>query len=187
MIASDIGTIPVSGFNWYVLFLEEAWDDPIKVELQNNFLQLGKQVGPAVLVIRGFDPDEFYASAYETATLYGDEWRNRLTRPALLISDTAPRLLLSEPAKLSVAKLICIPLAPFRHQPPGSVVELLRHLIAALRDEEALSALQRLEPGPLQKSWGWLRKYASLKPSFLGFGVNLNAVFDELVALPSNP
>jgi hypothetical protein len=182
MIASDIGTIPASGFSWYVLFLEEIWNDPIKAELQSNFLELGKQVGPEVLVIRGFDPEEFYQSAYETLTLYDEEWHKRITRPSLVISDTAPRLLLGESAKLRAAKLIVIPLAPFRNRPPGTIVELLRHLVAALRDENALSALEHLEPGAIQKGWGWLRKYAEVKPSFLGFGVNLKAVLDDLLS-----
>src|ERR1700758_3988732 len=132
MVARNIGTIPVSGFNWYVLYLEDRFEDPITTELRNNFLEVGNQVGPDVLVIRGFDPDTFYESAYETNTLYGDEWGKRITRPSLLISDTAPRLLLDEPAKLNAAKLISIPLAPLRHQPPGAVVDLLRDLVTAL-------------------------------------------------------
>jgi len=182
MVASDIATIPTTGFTWYVLFLEEAWNDPIKIELQNNFLELGREVGRDVLVIRGFDPNEFYSSAYETLTLYDAEWFNRITRPALLISDTAPRLLLEEAAKLSAAKLILIPLTSFRGKPAGTIVELLRHLVTALRDDNALAALHRLEPGALQNGWGWLRDYAELKPSFLGFGVNLNAALDKILS-----
>jgi hypothetical protein len=97
MVAHDIGTIPVTGFAWYVLFLEEAWDEPIHAELRNNFIQLGNQVGPNALVIRGYDPDTFFDSAFEINTLYGSELNARITRPALLISDTAPGLLLEEP------------------------------------------------------------------------------------------
>jgi hypothetical protein len=103
-------------------------------------------------------------------------------RPALLISDTAPRLLLEEAAKLSAAKLILIPLTSFRGKPAGTIVELLRHLVTALRDDNALGALQRLEPGAVQKGWGWLRGYAELKPSFLGFGVNINAALDKIIS-----
>lgn len=66
MTASDIGTIPVSGFNWYVLYLEDAFSDPISEELSSNFITLGREVGRDILVVRGFDPNSFYASAYET-------------------------------------------------------------------------------------------------------------------------
>jgi len=78
MIASDIATIPASGFEWYALFLEDAFDDPVKTELSNNFLALGREVGRNVLVIRGFDPKEFYNSAYETLTLYDEQWQKRM-------------------------------------------------------------------------------------------------------------
>lgn len=181
MVASDIATIPTSGFSWYVLFLEDTFNDPIKSELSSNFLELGREVGEEVLVIRGFDPNKFYDSAYETVTLYDDEWRRRMTRPALLISDTAPKLLLEESAKLRAAKLILIPLAPFRSKPPGSITEMLRDLVSALRDEDALRALEQLEPGTLQKGWGWFSEYSDLKPNFMGFGVNVNAVLDDLL------
>lgn len=186
MIASDIATIPASGFSWYVLFLEENWNDPIKAELSGNFVEFGREVGPDVLVIRGFDPNEFYASAYEAFSLCDGEWSERMKRPALLVSDTAPKLLLTEPAKLRAAKLILLPLAPFRTKPPGSVIELLRHLVAALRDDNAVTALKSLEPGALRKGWGWLSKYVELKPNFMGFGVNLNAALDDALSSNSN-
>jgi hypothetical protein len=176
MIASDIATIPASGFSWYVLFLEDPFNDPIKNELSNNFIELGKEVGRDVLVIRGFDANEFYQSAYET---FGEV--NNMTRPALLISDTAPVFLLEEDAKLRAAKLILIPLASFRNRPPGSIAELLRHLVIALKDDDAVRALKRLEPGAIKRGWGWLSKYADLKPNFIGFGVNLNAMFDDML------
>jgi len=122
MIASDVATIPCEGFSWYVLFLEDAFDDPLKTQLAANFLTLGREVGRDVLVVRGFDPSEFFQSAYETITLYDPEWTKRLKRPGILVSDTAPRLLLSEPAKLRAAQLIYLPLASFREKPALSII-----------------------------------------------------------------
>ena len=68
-----------------MLFLEDSWNDPIKAELQGDFLELGRQVGRDALMIRGFDPDEFYASAYETLTLYDKEWRDRIMRRTIMV------------------------------------------------------------------------------------------------------
>src|SRR5262245_25765253 len=109
-VASDIAAIPARGFDWYVLYLEDVFDDPVKDELSRNFLALAKEVGRGVLVVRGFDPDTFYSSAYETLTLYDESWASRIQRPALLVSDTPPALLLTEEAKLNAAKLILFPL-----------------------------------------------------------------------------
>jgi hypothetical protein len=185
-IASDIGTIPAYGFAWYVLYLEDVFDDPLKDELSRNFLALGSEVGRDVLVVRGFDPQTFYSSAYETLTLYDEEWAAKIQRPALLLSDTPPRLLLSEKAKLNAAKLILFPLAPFRRRPAGTLVDLLRQLVAALKDNDAMSALQQLEPKALRSKWGWLSKYVDMKPNFMGFGVNLNAAIDDVVLRPQD-
>ena len=184
MIASDVATIPAEGFSWYVLFLEDAFDDPLKTQLSANFLTLGREVGRDVLVVRGFDPSEFFKSAYETVTLYDPEWTDRLRRPGILVSDTAPRLLLSEPAKLRAAKLIYMPLASFRERPSASLSDLLRQLVAALRDPDADRALSGLEPGAFSRVWGWLARFVELKPNFMGFGVNLNEMLDR-VARPT--
>jgi hypothetical protein len=182
MIASDIATIPTTGFNWYVLFLEDRYDDPIKIELSSNFLALGQEVGRNALVVRGFDEDTFYSSVYEAVTLYDDEWHQKMTRPALLISDTAPRLLLEEPNKLKAAKLILIPLSQLRSKGPGAIVDLLRNLVLALRDEDAVRLLVQLDSDGIKRKWGWLTKYLDLKPSFMGFGINLNAVLEDLLS-----
>jgi len=182
MVASDIGTIPASGFNWYVLFLQDDYDDPINYELSSNFLVLGREVGRDVLVVRGYDSNEFYTSTYEAITLYDVEWQDKMARPALLISDTAPRLLLQERAKLHAAKLILIPLAPFRTKPQGSVIDLLRRLVTALKDEDAVNALTALEPNAFKRGWGWLSRYAELKPNFMGFGVNLKPMIDDILS-----
>ena len=179
MVASSIATIPAEDFHWYILFLEDKYNDPIKAELHSNFVTFGHEVGPDTMVVRGYDPESFYASVYETLTLYDDEWVARIERPALLVSDTAPRLLLGEPAKLNAAKLILIPLRPFRDKGSGAIVDLLRDLVAALKDDDAVSALQRLDRSVIKSKWGWLSRYLELKPNFMGFGLNLNAVLEE--------
>jgi len=181
MVASDIATIPALGFSWYVLFLEDAFEDPIKAELSANFLALGHESGRDALVVRGYDPTTFFKSAYETLTLYQPEWAAKLVRPALLISDTAPVLLLNESAKLAAAKLILVPLASFRGKQAGAMSDFLRQLAAALHDPDAIRALSRLEPSGFSKKWAWLSKYVDVKPSFMGFEVDVNKMLNDLL------
>jgi hypothetical protein len=184
MFASDLAKIPTSDFDWYVIFFEEQ--DPkknsaLKALLRDNFLSLGKEVGRDVLVVRGHDPAEFYRSAFrETKTLYDAEWNSRITSPALLITDTAPKLLWDEPAKLRAAKIISIPLAPFQ-QDTKVIAELLQRLLAALRDENAVSALRDLaafvpsKRDEIENKWGWLRVYRAF---LFGF----NSIADAWIA-----
>jgi hypothetical protein len=180
MIARDIATIPSQNFSWYVLFLEDAFDDPIKSELSSNVIALGHEIGPHALAVRGYEPDKFFESAHETLTLYQPEWAKKIVRPALLVSDTPPAQLLSDSAKLGSARLILVPLANFRGQPPGALTDFLRQLSATLRDPDAIRALSQLEPSAVAKHWRWLSKYVVLKPSFMGFGADLNKMLTDL-------
>lgn len=179
MIATDVATIPAAGFSWYILFLEQIFHDDLSKQLSENFITLGKEVGRDVLVIRGYDPNTFFDSAYETFTLYDDEWNDRLQRPGILVSDTAPALLLSEEAKLKSAKLIYLPLSSFQKTPTNSLASLLRQLVKSLNSPDAYQALRRQEPRKLSTAWGWLRNFVDLKPNFFGFGVDINAMIDQ--------
>lgn len=181
MIARDIATIPSQNFSWYVLFLEDAFDDPIKSELSSNFIALGHESGPHALVVRGYNPDAFFESAYETLTLYQPEWAKKVVRPALLISDTPPAHLLNDSSKLGSAKLILVPLANFRGQPPGAMTDFLRQLAATLRDPDAIRVLSQFEPSAFAKHWRWLGKYVTVKPSFMGFAVDVNKLLTDLI------
>jgi hypothetical protein len=182
MIASDIATIPATGFDWYILFLEDTYDDQLRRELRDNFVVLGQKVGRDALVVRGFDPDKFYASAQEAITLYDEEWKSMLATPALLVSDTSPRLLMEESTKLAAAKLFLVPLSTLRNKGAGAIVDLMQYLVAALRDEDAIRVLKQLDRDGIKQRWGWLTRYLDLKPSFFGFGVNLNAVLEDVLS-----
>ena len=58
-IASELGTIPTTGFDWYVLFLEDGYDDAFRRELTDNFANFAGDVGKRVLAVRGLNPDAF--------------------------------------------------------------------------------------------------------------------------------
>jgi len=182
MIARDIATIPAQGFSWYVLFLEDTFEDPIKQELSTNFLALGHESGPHALVVRGYDVNKFYDSAYEAVTLHDRQWAEKMVRPALLISDTPPRHLFDDPATLAKAKLILVPLTSFRGKPPGTMTDFLRQLSKALRDPDAIRLLSKLEPSAFARTWGWLAQYVDVKPSFMGFGLNVDRILADLGA-----
>jgi hypothetical protein len=61
--------------------------------------------------------------------------------------------------------------------------DLLDRLVSALTDPTAMAALESPdEESRLRRFCGWVARYAELKPTFFGFGVNLNAVFERLAA-----
>jgi hypothetical protein len=186
LTTSGIETIPTHGFSWYVLILEDRWDDPIKEELGSNFHTLGQAIGAYAIAVRGFDSELFFQSVYETLTSYQPEWKDKLVRPSLLVCDTSPRLLLTHKKKLQkqrlvAANVILIPLAAFRGKPRGALSDFLRDLAAALQSPDAIAALSRLEPAVLSRYWGWLRKYVEVKPSFLGFGLDVGKMLDQVL------
>src|SRR6266498_1144130 len=84
-VASCLATVPTSGFDWYVFYLEHTWDDPIKQQLLNNFQELGRRVGPNALVVRGYDAEEFAREVADAAGLL-EERSRKIQPPALLVS-----------------------------------------------------------------------------------------------------
>ncbi|PYS38955.1 MAG: hypothetical protein DMF71_15975 [Acidobacteria bacterium] len=89
-VATDIATIPATGFKWYVIFFEGMFSNALQREIEDNFRKLGQKVGRDVLVVRGHDPEEFNASAYEAFKEHKPEWIDKLVEPALVVMDTAP-------------------------------------------------------------------------------------------------
>src|SRR5688500_8473917 len=107
-IATKIGTIPSAGFCWYILYLEGKvpWNDRIRKELEENFVNLGREVGPKTLVVRGYTPESFSGETQATYKLQLAESE----LPALLVTDTAPLTIHQNEEELERVKLITIPL-----------------------------------------------------------------------------
>jgi hypothetical protein len=165
-LARSLATVPRQGYDWYVFLVEDSFDDELRRQLRSNFEQLGKAVGPNALVVKAFDPDQM-----------ADEWSRLGVRPpALVVADHVPAY--DAP---SAGRRIELGLnAEFVKS--HSIVGLLQELVKALHDPEAMHVLEtaHAEPGKIRTFWGWLGKYTEIKPNFMGFGINGNAIIAEL-------
>jgi len=179
--ASHLATVPASGFKWYLIFLEGSFTDEIRKEIDANFNTLGREVGKDVLVVRGLDPTEFRESVYEASAFLEKKWRERARPPALIVINCAPAEALGNPANLEKCKLMIFSLADV-YQEHKSISGFLTYLVDALKQEDALKALETLDGDKLQKVWGWLSKYLTMEPSFYGFSINLDKVLKDLLA-----
>jgi len=179
-VATDIATIPATGFKWYVIFFEGMFSNALQREIEDNFRKLGQKVGRDVLVVRGHDPEEFNASAYEAFKEHKPEWIDKLVEPALVVMDTAPPIAMKDAEQLNKAKVMIFALEKM-YKDRGSITGFLGDLLNALRDAEAHKALETVNKPSLKEKWGWLTKYFSMSPGFFGFGVKLDRVLDDLI------
>jgi hypothetical protein len=74
MMASKIGTAPTIGFDWYIILLENPFLNVIHEQIDKYFVTLGKEAGPHILVVRGYDATTFRHSL-ESAALYSPAFR----------------------------------------------------------------------------------------------------------------
>lgn len=165
-IGNSLLRVPREGFDWFVFFVEDNYDDELRRQLRDNFEPLGRAVGPNALVVKAFDPD---AMAREWILL-------GVSPPALVVADHVP-----VPGEHDTGRRIELGLdAEFARS--HSIVALLKQLVEALHDPEAMQALEdaHAEPGRIRKFWGWLGKYGEIKPNFMGFGINGNAIITQL-------
>lgn len=178
-VASSLATVPRSGFAWYVFVIEMSWEDSIKKQLTDNFLQLGKRVGPDVLVVRGYDEAAMAKEVVEAVAL-ADRRFETLEPPALIVTNR-PLQSFSSPDGLQGAKIITFDLRGVNVDLP----RLFEQLVDALRNSEAMDALEdSSKRGRVRVFWSWLAQYAELKPTFFGFGPNINAILEKLSGQP---
>jgi hypothetical protein len=182
--ATDILTIPATGFQWYMIFLEDAFEDKLRDEIEKHFLTLGREAGQAVLAVRGFDPTRFRDSVVEAPAFFDEKWRQRVKFPSMILMNKPPTAVLGSKDALENAKVVIFPLKEiFAEQ--QSLSSFFSDLVAALRSRDAMEALDKLDGNKLQKGWAWLRKYVKLEPEFFGFGVNINEILDEMIRRPT--
>ena len=169
---TSLGSVKrLNQFEWYIFLLHDGLSDQLRSDIEENFDQLGRNVGEEAVVIRGYDPQRFRREVQEAyAGMYP---RLREVRPpALFVTDLAPaRLQEPEPA----GKFMIFPLRGFRRE-DGSVADFLSSLADALADPEAMAALEQSPPGLFERRWQWLNRYLTMRPAFMGFSADLGAV-----------
>jgi hypothetical protein len=179
-IASHMATVPSSGFKWYLIFLEGPFADEIKKEIDTHFMTLAREVGK-VLVVRGFDPTAFRESVYEAPAFHDVTWNERAKFPSLVVTNRAPAKALSNVNVLEKGKVMIFPLAEM-YREHKSLSGFLTELVAALKREDSITALDTLDGTKLQKGWGWLSKYLKAEPGFFGFNLKLNEALKDLLS-----
>jgi len=178
-LARDVARIPGAGFEWFVFLLEDNWSDALRNELADNFENLAREVGPQVLAVRGFERGPFAAEVLAAYALDHDPSGSRRL-PALLIANQLPKDVKNDDPRVEKVKMILLPLDE-QYIRPGSVSELLENVARTLRDTDSVKSLQSLDRNRIERHWGWLNRYVELKPSFMGFGVNINEIIDSLI------
>jgi hypothetical protein len=165
-IASHVATIPSTGFQWYLIFLEGPFADEIKKEIDTHFLTLAREVGRDVLVVRGFDPTAFRESLMEAPAFFDETWRERAAFPSLIVTNRAPSDAVSDANVLEKGKVMIFPLADL-YREHKSIAGFLTDLLHALKQEDTLEALDNLDGNQLQKGWGWLSRYFKMSRASL--------------------
>jgi hypothetical protein len=166
--ASDLGSVPgLNKYQWYVFLLEDNYSDAVRQELDKNWPSFSIDAGKQTLVVRGSNRTSFYDEVFETYGLR-DKTAGRELCPGLLITDTHPTQTDKGRRGLKEARMILLSLSQ-SDKSREPLVSLLRKVTSALKDPEALKALQDLSPTPtkLEKYWSWLGEYVGLKPVFL--------------------
>jgi hypothetical protein len=143
-IATDIVTVPTAGFKWYMVFLEDAFEDDLRKEIEKHFLTLGREAGKDVLVVRGFDPTAFRDSVFEAPAFFSDKWRARAKFPSLILMNQPPATVLANNDAIEKAKLIIFPLKEI-HAEKQSLSAFFSELVTALKSGDAMEALDKLD------------------------------------------
>ncbi len=176
--ASDIGTVPAEGFKWYVIFVEGAFadvDNAVGEQINKYFLPFGKEAGPEVLAVQGYDPVAFRKSLMETGSLTG-----QLFPPAVVVTDTAPAELV-RPNGSNQARVMIFPLKEI-YEKRKDISNFLRQLLLALQSSDANAALKKLDQTKIEKYWSWITDYVEMKPKFLGVTADLGKLVSDMLA-----
>lgn len=179
-IATDLATMPVGPrYSWYLFLLEDTWQDELRNQLADNFMALAGEVGTDALVVRGANSQTFYSQVfYEYALKEAMDHGSRVL-PAILVTDTPPHDIRSNEYALRSARIVLFPLAALGER-PTQLTAFLAELSRTVRSDEAFEALRRLDRSSIQQRWSWITRYLDIKPNFLGFGVDLDAIIDDL-------
>jgi hypothetical protein len=179
MCASKIGSVPTSGFDWYVVLLEGPFANEIREQIDRHFMALGKEVGPDVLVVRGYDATAFKDSFIESAAFYGPEDWKKVEVPALVVTNALPTAV-EQQGGLDKARVMIFPLRG-AYEKHTDISVFFGKLITALHSADASSALGKLDMLKIEKYWGWLNEYVEMKPGFYGFKADVGKIIADLL------
>ncbi len=178
-VATDLATVPIDPrYSWYLFLLEDHWQDDLRRQLADNFMNLAREVGSNSLVVRGAHPEQFYSQVLYEYALSDRMDRREKILPAILVTDTPPRELRHNDAAVPGARIALFPLASMAAR-PADLTAFLQVLCATVRSPEAMEDLKRLDKDDARRRWGWITRYLELKPSFFGFGVDIDAMIDD--------
>lgn len=179
--ASHLATVPTSGYRWYLIFIECPFVDAVHTEIDTHFHRLGQEAGKDALVVRGYTGSGFVGSVFEAPAFFDEKWRARAKFPSLIVSSVPPSEALASSAALDGGQVMIFNLQVI-YDEKKSLAGFLSELVAALAREDSLSALHDLDPGKLERGWGWLAKYTKMEPGLFGFNVRLEKVIKDILA-----
>ncbi len=183
-VASDIATVPATNgkgehYNWFIFFLPGEYENQIRNEITDNFFRISRRVGKENLFVTGTELDDFHSDVLLRYRGYRQGYfDDNVPLPALMVTDTAPSEVAVELQDFD-AKILYFPLAD-THLREGMLSNFLRQLFATLQDAEAFENLEEMHDDMLNEKWGWVTRYFDLKPNFMGLGINLNAIIEDL-------
>jgi len=179
MCASRIGTVPTEGFDWYIVLLEGPFGNEIREQIDKYFTTLGKEAGPEVMVVRGYDATQFRDSFIDSAAFYGPgDWKT-VDVPAIVVTDALPTAV-EQREGLDQARVMVFPLRQIyeRHK---DISIFFEKLLRVLHSSEASAALEKLDKAKIEKYWSWISDYVELKPGFFGFNADLGKMISALL------
>jgi len=165
---STLGNLPLQDeISLYIFVVGSSWKDEAYRAIEDNFMELAKQIGPTAVIAKGFEPEVWSSQVCDrylgksTETLYD-------VFPALLLTDSHPDRL----SETSMSLLVPLRDAQKRFGGAAAFFDALSEF-ARTRNP---SFLARFEEKPTIEGKVW--SVLELKPNFFGFGINLK----ELVA-----
>ncbi len=178
-LATNLRTIPSKGFNWYIFFLLDKWNDPLRDEVERNFLHFAEEVGSGCLAVQGTDRVRFYNEVLSSELMKFSPSRKDLPLPALVVSNHSPEDMDDSTGikDMSNAQLMIFPLTA-KYIKPGSITEFLKDLASTLKKDDSIEKLGNKEE--INRKWSWLTRYFEVKPSFFGIEVKVNQVIEDL-------
>ncbi|MFC4408546.1 hypothetical protein [Haloarchaeobius iranensis] len=182
-VATDIANVPTEGYDWYIMLLEDGWNDDLRDTLSDNFENLAERVGSDALVVKGLDWETFYPRGFDRNVVETDSPSARPPLPAFLITNRPPNEVDWTKASglaTPIPKVLFLPLSEY-DQSAARLGDFLETLAQTLQNPESIEALQMGHDGPIEEHWAWLDRYLTLNPNFLGFGVDVNEIISDLI------
>lgn len=190
IVATNIGSIPKSGFDWYITFIELEFEPKIQQEINSHFNEFGKSIGTKALAIRGYDQKNFRDSVFEASALYDEKLQQRINTTSLIVTNKNPEIAFSTESELDDGKILVFPLTE-TFKAHGSILPLLKDLTRSLLSGDAIDSLENLKidkvTGKLSdenifiKAWDWLCNYAEMKPGIFGFSLDFKMLVNTYI------